>query len=74
MCVCYMYVWCVLCVYVMSMLIVCMYGVRMLCACAFIYDARKDECALLAYILPEPYIVCVCDRMYIMLTPRHALA
>ena len=44
------------------------------CVCACIYDARTDECALLAYISPEAYIVRVCDRMHIMLTPRHALA
>ena len=35
------------------------------CVCIRVYVraymfARTDECALLAYIPPEPYVVCVC--------------
>ena len=53
------------------MYVVCMFGVcmwvgggSMLYVCrmyvrAYMF-ARTDECALLAYISPEPYIVCVC--------------
>ena len=49
------------------------------CVCIRVYVraymlAHTDECALLAYISPAPYIVCVCYCMYCMLTPRHALA
>ena len=78
-CVVYAYFLYVCCMYVVCMCGVCMWvgsgSMRMYaCVCAYIYDARTGECALLAYILPEPYIVCVCDRMYIMLTPCHALA
>ena len=49
------------------MLCVCVVRVCGLVACVFIrvyvrayMFARTDECALLAYISPEPYIVCVC--------------
>ena len=39
------------------------------CVCIRVYVraymfARTDECALLAYISPEPYIVCVCIHAY----------
>ena len=51
----------------------CVYVVRVCglvaCICMRVYVhaymfARTDACALLAYISPEPYIVCVCIHVY----------
>ena len=70
-----MYVACMLCVCV-----VCVCGlVVVACVCMRVYVraymfARTNECALSAYISPEPYIVCICDRMHMILSPRHAFA
>ena len=64
----------------MYVCVVCVCGlVVVACVCMHVYVraymfARTNQCALLAHISPEPYIVCACDRMHIMLTPRHALA
>ena len=58
--ICLVFVWCM---YVVCMCGACVWvgSMRMYpCVCACIHDARTDECALLAYISPEPYIVCVC--------------
>ena len=68
-----MYGVCMLCVCVM-----CVCGL-VACVCMGVYVraymfARTNECAWSAYISPEPHIVCVCDCMHIVLTPRHALA
>ena len=74
LCVC-MYGVCMFC-----LCVVCVCGlVVVACVCMCVYVrayifARTNECALPAYILPEPYIVCICDCMHIVLTPRHALA
>ena len=69
------------CMYVVCMFCVCGVCVCGLvtCVCLQVYVrayvfARTNECALSAYISPEPYIVCICDCMQIMPTPRHALA
>ena len=70
-----MYGVCMLCVCV-----VCVCGlVVVACVCMRVYVraytfARTNECALSAYISREPYIVCICDCMHIIPTPRHALA
>ena len=57
------------CMYGVCMLCVCLVCVCGLvvvaCICMRVYGraymfAPTDECALLAYISPEPYIVCVC--------------
>ena len=69
------------CMYGVCMLYVCVVCVCGLvaCVCMRVYVrvdmvARTNEFAVLAYISREPYIVCICDCMQIMPTPRHALA
>ena len=71
------------CMYGVRMLCVCVVCVCGLvvvaCVCMRVYVraymfAHTNKCALSAYISQEPYIVCICNRMHIMLKTRHALA